>query len=552
VKLLRAIPSILQSRYLWAVLSGLVLAVAFPPFNVAGFAWLAPGLMVAAAREKSGAQRFRIGYVAGIAYYLTTLYWLLLIPYRWHGLPLGPALGWVSLSAFLALCPATWVFVLRGPRPVQTGTGASTLWHGLPATWLERTAWALGGAAAWVCFEFFLAHFLCGFPWDLLGVSQWKLTPLIQVASVTGVYGLSFLVSWFSLSLVSATIRLVRQPYRRSAWLGEFIVPALVVAFLFSWGFQRTKTGPGDERARETLRVMLVQPSIPQSVIWDQSTGEARFGEMLQLCENGMTNNPDLVIWPEAAVPGFLYETNNYYSITAFARKHHVWMILCADAFRRRPDATGPDDVDFFNSSMLISPEGEVAGQYNKRDLVIFGEYVPFQRALPFLKWFTPITGGYTPGDSAAPFRMRVRDTDIKTSVLICYEDVFPQLGRDGVDTETDFLVNLTNDGWFGLGAAQWQQALTGLFRTVENDVPLIRCTNNGLTCWVDSRGRMRQVFKDGQGGIYGPGVMAFELPLREKDENRRPTFYNQHGDWFGWACFIMAPVFIAFSRRRA
>ena len=132
----------------------------------------------------------------------------------------------------------------------------------------------------------------------------------------------------------------------------------------------------------------------------------------------------------------------------------------------------------------------------------------------------------------------------VNAAPLICFEDMFPQTARDSVQGDTDFLVNLTNDGWFGEGAEQWQQAAAAIFRAVENGVPLVRCCNNGVTCWIDAHGPVRQIFKDNTGGIYGAGAMTFELPL--PDEKPAPTFYNRHGDWFGWACALvtMALVF--------
>jgi apolipoprotein N-acyltransferase len=129
----------------------------------------------------------------------------------------------------------------------------------------------------------------------------------------------------------------------------------------------------------------------------------------------------------------------------------------------------------------------------------------------------------------------------VKTSALICYEDVFPQLARASVEPDTDFLVNITNDGWFGEGAAQWQQAASAVYRAVENGVPLVRCANTGLTCWVDANGRIREVFVDGNGSIYGAGFMMAKIPLLAAGEKRPQTFYHQHGDWFGWSCVVFA-----------
>jgi apolipoprotein N-acyltransferase len=151
------------------------------------------------------------------------------------------------------------------------------------------------------------------------------------------------------------------------------------------------------------------------------------------------------------------------------------------------------------------------------------------------LKYFTPIEGGFTSGTRAVPFDLKTLNT--KTQVLICYEDTFPHLAREDLQPDIDFLVNITNDGWFGEGAAQWQQAATGLFRTVENRLPLIRCSNNGLTCWVDAGGVLREYLLDSDGTIYGQGFLNFELPLPAAGTLHTPSFYTRHGDLFGWTC---------------
>ena len=141
----------------------------------------------------------------------------------------------------------------------------------------------------------------------------------------------------------------------------------------------------------------------------------------------------------------------------------------------------------------------------------------------------------------------------VKTAVLICFEDGFPELARGYVRDDTDFLVNLTNDGWFGDGAAQWQQAAAAIFRSVENGVPLVRCCNNGLTCWSDATGRLRRIFRDPDGSVYGPGALTIDLPVGVK---RTATFYNRHGDWFGWACVgvtgVLLVIIISSPRRRS
>ncbi len=137
-----------------------------------------------------------------------------------------------------------------------------------------------------------------------------------------------------------------------------------------------------------------------------------------------------------------------------------------------------------------------------------------------------------------------------RISPLICYEDVFPRESRESVDKETDFLLNLTNNGWFGASAAQWQHAICALFRAVENGVPLVRCTNNGLTCWMDARGRMHDVYFPGSPDIYQAGFKIVDIPLRGASAREHRTIYHQYGDWFGWTCVVVVTVCLAWSCR--
>jgi apolipoprotein N-acyltransferase len=180
-----------------------------------------------------------------------------------------------------------------------------------------------------------------------------------------------------------------------------------------------------------------------------------------------------------------------------------------------------------------VRPDGLCDGVYHKQKLVIFGEYIPLVRWLPFLKWFTPITDGWTAGDKPVVFA----GDHYTVAPLVCFEDVFPGTTRSASAGGPDFLVNLTNDGWFGEGAEQWQHLANSVFRAVENGLPLVRCANNGITGWIDQNGRVQQVFRSLAGSEYGPGSLVMEIPLRPTTEKPAPTFYQRHGDWFAWGC---------------
>jgi len=515
-------------RYGTALLAGLALALAFPRPSVAGLAWVAPALLVAAARGAGPALSWRLGYVAGLVQHLTALHWLLEIPVRGY-----PVLGWLALSAYLALYPAAWLWW------VTTSLARAD-------RWISRSLAALSAAAAWVALEMLQARLLGGFPWNLLGASQYTMTPLVQLASITGVYGLSFLIVWVSLGLFSAAYAIWARPTHRHIWMREMALPGLALATVFAWGWMQIRNY---EEGPRQIRITLVQPSIPQTLIWDPAENSNRFTALLDLTERALQVPTDLLLWPEAAIPmPIRYDPPTLQAVTELARQHRLWMIVGSDDAEPRPDDPTGRAVDYFNATFLVSPRGELLATYRKMRLVMFGEFVPWSDRLPFLRWFTPITGQYTPGLDPVTFELNLPPRNVesptasapmhlRTATLICFEDVFPHLTRRFARAGLDFLVNLTNDGWFGASAAQWQHAANAVFRAVETGRPLIRCTNNGLSCWVDSLGRMRAVFRDNRDSVYGPGWICWTVPLPRHGAEDPPTFYTRYGDVWGWIC---------------
>jgi apolipoprotein N-acyltransferase len=537
-----AINSTTACRYGLAALAGLLLSAAFAPLEIAGAAWAGPGLMLLCVLGERGAKAFRLGFVAGFVHFLSSLYWLLAIPFAWHGIPIAPALGWIALSAYCGLYFGLWVWFCWKIFPVKIGESdfslAAAVDQFLAVPWWKRTEWAIFCAAAWTAMEMARGRMLGGFPWNFLGASQYTLLPLIQIASITGVYGVSFMVVWFSVAVGGALLVLARQPSTPAIW-GQAALPLLSLSCIAAYGMTKTLGLPAPSRQ---ITVALVQPSIPQTLIWDTNENSVRFQQVIALSEKALASKPDVLVWPESAVPDLGPE--NVQAIERLLASHPAWLIFSGDD----AEVLASGETNYFNSSFLVSPAGAIEGVYHKRRLVIFGEYIPLIGWLPFLKWLTPIIGGFTPGDHPVPFKMS--SLAAKTSVLICFEDMFPHEARDHVDEDTDFLINLTNDGWFGDGAAQKQQAAGALFRAIENGVPLVRCANNGLTCWIDPQGRIREIENAG-GSIYGPGFITPKIPLRESGERVR-TIYNLYGDWFGWSCCALSGILLLINFRRA
>ncbi len=521
--------TVVIARYAGAAVGGLLLSAAFPRLSFAGGAWVAPGLILFCALGTRGAQAFRIGFVGGLFHFLSSLYWLLNMPFTWHGIPLAPALGWFSLSAYCALFPAVWVWQTWNLFPA---TPRPSVGQFVSASWLDRQSWFVMSAALWTVLEYVRGILLTGFPWNFVGASQFRMTPVIQIAAFTGIYGVSFIVVWTSIALTAATLMLVRKPGAQTMWTGAGI-PLLTIAGLAAFGVTKLVAIP---TSATPLSVAMIQPGIPQTEIWDSSRDAARFKTVLDLSEKALKSKARLLLWPESAVPDLTPEIQE--SIGRFAQTNGIWLAFCSGTVEPKPDgATG-----YYNSALLCSPEGALESIYHKRRLVIFGEYIPLVRWLPFLKWLTPVGDGLDAGERAVPFA--VRNPAANFSVLICFEDMFAAEAREHCGPDTDFLVNLTNDGWFGHADEQWQQAATSVFRAVENGVPILRCTNDGLTCWADAQGRLRQILGY-PGDVYGPGFLNIEIPLGEHHQ----TVYNRYGDWFPWGCAIVGLVGIFRAR---
>ncbi|PWU17037.1 MAG: apolipoprotein N-acyltransferase [Verrucomicrobia bacterium] len=561
----RARRSGLLTRCALALGVGILQAAAFPNIGIDWLAWLAPGLLMALWLGQTGSSAFRIGYCAGLGHYFVSLYWLLLIP-----LPAKAVAAWIAVSAVLALYTASWSWLCwrtfprvqarakpddtvrierrvrarglqvrsaapvgRVPSPGVPESEVSAFKTLLATNCRQRTAWGLICACSWVAIEMSIARILTGFPWNLLGASQYRRLALIQIASVTGVYGVSFLIVWLSVSLAVAMIRAWRL---RALITGVFDLALPTTALLVVVGLGLHRLSQSEPMERE-LKLALVQPNIPQRVIWDDREKSNRFQKLLALSQQAAATRPDMLVWPEAALPGVLtrFSLQTYEAVTNLVVPNHFWMVMGADDAESKQTQDVAGDADFFNSAFLIDPSGQLVARYHKRHLVMLGEYMPLANWFPFLNHLWSRKGSFTPGRDPTPFVLP--NLGAKMSVLICFEDVFPQLVRSSVSEDTDVLVNLTNDGWFGESAAQWQHAVSALFRAVENGLPLVRCTNNGLTCWIDDRGRLHDVYFPGTQDIYGAGVKLVRIPLRTHEEKPSLPFYHRHGDWFGWTC---------------
>jgi apolipoprotein N-acyltransferase len=366
-------------------------------------------------------------------------------------------------------------------------------------------------ASLWAALEFLRSSLLTGFPWNLLVYSQHRNLPLIQVASVTGVYGVSFMV----MAVNAALARAVLTWKSWSRLLAPLATVGLFLAGVVGYGW----LWPPPEASSPVMRVALVQGNIDQEVKWDPAWQDQTLTIYGELTREAARRRPQLIVWPEAAVPFFLREDPRQALIHDMARASGAYLLMGA------PDRQAGQPR---NTAFLIGPEGRMLGRYDKRHLVPFGEYVPLRQLLFFVN---PLAGGtigtFAPGDEATVFST----PSGRFGVVICYEAIFPDEVRDFFRGGADFLVNITNDAWFGRSEALAQHLAMAAFRAVENRAYLIRAGNTGISAIVAPDGRIVQA-----SGLFTPAVLSGAIIPRTGE-----SFYTRYGDLFAWGTMGVA-----------
>ena len=478
-----------------------------PPF---GYAFAAPAIYWALTRPAF--KKFALVLLAAqVVSWTIILWWLHNV--TWGGLfLLGPFVGvWIGVW-YLALW---WAARRIQGRPL-----------------LVRLAGMFGLAGLWVVIEWTRTWLLGGFPWLPLGASQWTVTPLLQIAAYTGQGGIAFVLVTFNFGFAAYFHRLFNERHtglrKRSP---EFIAAMLVLLAAVMpllpemWGQKR----------EHYARVAFVQPDIPQSVKWNPQYASMSINALGQLTMAATFWAPEIILWPEAATPVPLKGRQDSAAMQKWvedlAAKAKTPLLIGAEGVS---DAARPDDT-FFNGAFVVDPAqgGVQPGGYMKRRLVPFGEFVPLRSLLGWLSKISDAPGGdMQPGKSATPLFIKTRTGLVAAGMLICYEDIFPNLAVANVYAGAEVHVVITNNGWFGEGGAAYQHAAHSVLRAVETRRPVIRCGNNGWSGWIDEYGKIQAVMLNGAGTIYHRGTQTFEI-TRDANWAGRDSFYVRHGDWF-------------------
>ncbi len=513
-----------MKRLLAAVVSGLLLAASFPRLEWRFCAWFALVPLLLALRGASSAAAFRLGWTTGMTFFLVTFDWIPEPILRTAHAPLPVA--WAVL-ALLAAVLALYVGLFGwGVRLWEARTGCDGL---LLAVFL------------WTALEWGRSTLLLPCPWNLLGYSQARDPSLVQLVEVTGVYGLGALVVAVNAAVGS---RLLGRPGATP----RLLAVAAVCGMVWAGGAWRLR----DLRGRPptgSLKVALVQPAIDPNQKWDPASRDFVLTRQEELSRIAAREGAELVVWPEASAP-YVFAADAIYDrepelladdrqwrdrMLLFVRELRVPLLFGSAVLDPRPVGRG-EIWTAKNRALLLSPAGEVEGYYDKRVLVPFGEYVPLARLLFFVEKLVPGMGMFEPGTEPIIFAAARG----RFGVLICYEGIFPGLSRDLVRGGASFLVNITNDGWFGDTAGPHQHLAIAAVRAVETRRPLVRVANTGISAVVDPDGSLRGVVPLGQAGVE-----TLEIAWSDRE-----TFYARHGDLFAAASALAAAAMIVYAGR--
>lgn len=413
------------------------------------------GLAVIALTSGSPRQALTWGWILGTAVATTCLYWIVIPVHRYGHIPLILALPCpFILGSILGLHGSVYAFLLC-----------------LTKHRLSYPLHALFAGSLWACLDMIQGWMLTGFPWLTLpsAISLWPWA--VSSVAFIGTYGLSGILA--ALAFLAVCLR--RRP---RAWVGLTAVIILLALPLVK--SPSPSTG-------EPVRTIIVQGGIDQDHKWDpafQNTTVATYTRMTR--EMARTPGFKLVIWPETSMPFYFQEASELRQrVCDTARQTNATLVLGSPGYTRTPSLS--PGYDLFNRAFLVAPDGTIRAWYDKRHLVPFGEYIPLGSWVPFIQKLVVGAMDFSAGLSPKPLTHR----QLGIGVLICYEAIFPGLAQESVAHGANILVNISNDTWFGDSSAPWQHLYLSVLRAVEQNRYLIRCTNTGISAFVDNRGHI-------------------------------------------------------------
>jgi apolipoprotein N-acyltransferase len=508
-------------RLIMAALSGAILSRSYHGSFLSLYAWFCLALLLSSILGARARVAFFCGFLHGLIFVLTSVSWIA-ETLSVHG-GMSTAAGW----GVLLLIAAVWA--------ASTGLFA---W-GVQRLSLRSTTLALAGAPfLWICTEVFRTYLPeISFPWALLGYAPAENPALLQLTTITGVYGLSFLAAAFNSLLLWSDCGPAAEKRRRLGILGAVFVALLLVMGI---GPRFVLRAEGHHLAR------VVQPNFPENLQYVGDWYAEHKSDLddlrrLSLSPSPDGQQPDLLIWPEAPAPFSFQEAHFVPYISALAAEFHHPVIVGVIQWKPSTELVKGGQQNLlvpYNSAAMVNELGQPTFFYDKIHLVPFGEYEPFPFIHQVVTSVSEEVGGFHKGKERAVGRFSNGNT---FSVFICYEAIYPGEIRSFADRDAQLLINISNDGWFGTSEAAEQHLRMARVRAVENRRWLVRDTNSGISASIDPYGNITRVLgRDVRGSA--------DLPY---DFRADKTFYTRFNDWFVWMCVAVSAILVLLTFRK-
>ena len=445
---------------LWVILSGALTALSFPKFGLSFLCWISLIPFIFAIYKKTPKQSFLLGFLGGVAFNAILIYWIPAVPAHYGNLSTGMSL--LIYAIFVFYLALYWAFFSLCFTKIQKS--------------FPRLVFFLA-PFLWIGFEYILSHFLTGFPWGLLGYTQYKNLWILQLASVTGIYGISFVIVLFQSLFVFSMIQRLRTP---------FFLGLSFAILLHIWGWATMKSAPPME---DSFQASVIQGNVPFDMLWNQIPDTQirdLFDQHIDLSLEAHKTGASLIIWPEFSVPLCFSCAYSIYpefknGLARFVQDTGTTLLLGTN--ETVMSEQGPQ---YYNTALCLRPDLKTS-QYHKMHLVPFGEYIPYKKIFFFIENMTQAIGELSAGDKYVLHRFEGKEF----GTPICYEIIFPDLVRKFVKKGADFLVTITNDGWYGTSSAPFQHFAIAVVRAVENRRFLLRSATTGVSGIVDPFGRI-------------------------------------------------------------
>ncbi|MFH0948119.1 MAG: apolipoprotein N-acyltransferase [Elusimicrobiota bacterium] len=494
------------------VLSAILIIFSFPIPHFAGSLWflawisLVP-LFLAIQNDTSlkPLKSFLYGTLTGLVAYCGILYWLVQT-FSAAGFAYGePKIIGIAALLLLSLYLALYY-------------GLFCLFYTLYAI-----RYTLLPAFLWISMEFLRTRLFTGFPWALLGYSQWNNLPIIQISEFTGVYGVSFLIVLVNLTIANIIVKKERT-------LKDATTNFLLILICLIFGFYKLRELRTSNSELRTISIL--QGNIDQYKKWDETYEQEIVDtySRLSLYPIPYTLHPALIVWPESSLPNYLrYDEKTYNWIKNLVKKTKTQHLVASNDYK---------DDKIYNSAFLISADGKILDDCSKNHLVPFGEYMPLRNFFgKFIKVVNEI--GEFSSDSNRKHNV-INSSAGKLGVNICFEAIFPNEVRKSVKNGAEIIVNLTNDAWYLKTSAPYQHFTMNVFRAVENRRFVVRAANTGISGFIDPFGRIKSKTE-----IFTTTTLTDNVMLDSK-----ATFYSKFGDIFAYLCVIISIIFLTLRKK--